>query len=117
MTDIIAIDDDEIILEFYKYTFADEGITVFNNVADAEEWLEGHNTKAIILDFYMPFYDGKTIPEIIDSLKKHAPILICSGVEDARVGEVCIKQGATAFIFKNGDAAKLKRTVKGIING
>lgn len=111
MAKVIAIDDDELILAYYDALFDD--IKCFSAVADAEEYLEFNQADVIILDFHMPDTKRK-VPEIIDSLKSEAPILICSGVEDARVQEVCLKHGATSFLFKNGDSVKLVKRVNAL---
>ena len=109
MKKIIAIDDDPVLLSFYEAVFSDDA-TGFPTVEEALDFLADTEACVVVLDFYIPNSKG-TIDEHIKKLIEYAPVIVRSGVVDARVGESCINAGASHYFFKNGDHQKFIRTV------
>ena len=74
---ILAIDDDESMLVFYKAILNEFGaVRVAINLQEARELLEG--VDLIILDFNLA-KDPERFQQIVPELKNVAPVLLCSG--------------------------------------
>lgn len=80
---ILAIDDDADMLEYYQAALAGLGqVRTAGGLKDARPQLQG--VDLIILDFHLQD-DQETFQKIVPELRKSAPVLLCSGVQDERV--------------------------------
>ena len=107
---ILAIDDDKIMLAVYKAALAEFGqVKTALNLNEARAQLEG--VDLIILDFNLE-HDKETIQEVVPELKKVAPVLLCSGVQDVRVPAIGTMLGIAGYWNKGADYEKLRSLVK-----
>lgn len=111
---ILAIDDEKSMLAFYQVALSDFGeVRTATNLAEARQKLDGINL--IILDFYLE-HDKETIQEIVPELKKFAPVLLCSGVQDIGVPAIGVALGIAGYWNKGTDHDKLRSLVKATLS-
>ncbi len=107
---ILAIDDDDAILSFYKRALSPLGtVRTALSLAEARTQLEGVNL--IILDFDL----GKTpelFQDMVKELKAVAPILLCSGVQDVQVPAFGATLGIAGYWNKGSDRETLVSLVR-----
>lgn len=107
---ILAIDDDKNMLAFYQAALADIGeVRTASNLTEARKKLAG--VDLIMLDFYLE-HDEETIQEIVPELKRVAPVLLCSGVQDVGVPAIGATLGIAGYWNKGTDHDKLLNLVK-----
>jgi DNA-binding NtrC family response regulator len=107
---ILAIDDDRDMLAYYQVILADLGeVRTALNLTEARTKLTG--VDIIILDFYLE-QDPETIQETVPELKKVAPVLLCSGVQDIGVPVIGVESGIDGYWNKADDADKLRSLIK-----
>lgn len=113
-TTILAIDDDATMLKFYEATLAGIGeVRTAINLQEARRQLQG--VDLIILDFYLE-QDQELIQDIVPELKKVAPVLLCSGVQDVRVPSIGAALGIAGYWNKGADHEKLRSLVRSILS-
>ena len=80
---ILAIDDDEAVLAFYKAALAGLGaVRLAPGMREARAQLDG--VDLILLDFDLA-HDDETFQELVPELRKVAPVLLCSAIQDERI--------------------------------
>jgi PAS domain S-box-containing protein len=70
-------------------------------LADGQQWLEGHDTDVILLDLILP--DSRGINTLLE-MKKHSPrvpIVVMTSLGHEEMGCRAIQEGAQDFIYKN----------------
>ena len=111
---ILAIDDDKSMLKFYEVALAEIGdVRTAVDLKEARAQLEGVNL--IILDFYLE-NDKDLIQDIVPELKRVAPVLLCSGVQDVRVPSLGAALGIAGYWNKGADHEKLRSLVRSVLN-
>lgn len=106
---ILAIDDDEAILAFYKAVLAGRGeVRTARSLAEARPQLAG--VDLILLDFDLR-NDQVMFKDVMQELKAKAPILLCSGVQDPRVPPVGAALGAVGYWNKQSGREALASLV------
>lgn len=114
MKTILAIDDDKDMLSLYQTILADLGqVRTALNLTEARKQLEG--VDLIILDFYLK-QDKDYIQEIVPELKKIAPILLCSGIQELSVPVIGAEYGVAGYWNKSADHDKLRSLVKSLLS-
>lgn len=112
---ILAIDDDKDMLAFYQARLADLGqVRTALNLTEARTQMDG--VDLIILDFYLE-QDKETIQEIVPELKKIAPVLLCSGIQELGVPVIGVESGIDGYWNKSTDYVKLRSLVKTLLKG
>lgn len=112
---ILAIDDDKDMLAIYQARLADLGqVKTALNLTEARTQLDGADL--IILDFYLE-QDKETIQEIVPELKKIAPVLLCSGIQELGVPVIGAESGIDGYWNKSTDYVKLRSLVKALLRG
>lgn len=107
---ILAIDDEPEMLAFYKITLAEFGdVRTAISLQEARTQLQG--VDLIVLDFYLE-HDPELIQEIVPELKKTAPVLLCSGVQELGVPTIGAKLGIAGYWNKASDHDKLRALVR-----
>jgi DNA-binding NtrC family response regulator len=107
---ILAIDDDKDMLALYQVILAGLGqMRTALNLTEARAQMEG--VDLIILDFNLE-QDKETIQEILPELKKVAPVLLCSGIQDLGVPVIGAEHGIAGYWNKAADHDKLRLLVK-----
>ena len=112
---IMAIDDDKDMLVFYQAILADLGqVRTALNLTEARKQMDG--VDLIILDFNLE-QDKETIQEIVPELKKVAPVLLCSGIQELGVPVIGVESGIDGYWNKSNDHGKLRSLVKAFLSG
>lgn len=109
---IIIIDDDfrncELLERHLQNT--DHLVISFQSGEDALDYLENNDADVIFLDLIMPEPDGF---EVLQRLKQNEqtraiPVIMVSGIQDAKGVARCIEAGADDYLFKPVDATLLR---------
>jgi CheY-like chemotaxis protein len=116
VTDLLVVDDDEIIRGMLAFLFESEGHTVeqASGGAEALEALRRRQFDCIVLDLMMPGVDGLTVLNTRrqEELAPDTRIIVLtakSGTEDA---VWCWEAGADEFLTKPFDPDRLLRLVR-----
>ncbi|MCX7185407.1 MAG: response regulator [Nitrosospira sp.] len=111
---ILAIDDDELMLAFYQSILAEFGtVRTALNLAEARRQIDG--VDLILLDFYLEDDQG-LFQQIVPELKKAAPVLLCSGIQDERVSGIGSALGVAGYWNKRAGHDKLLALVKTVLD-
>ena len=119
---VVAMDDDEAILDIYDVGLFVKGYDVksFLDPVKAREYILADNPCDIILtDIMMPKIDGITMIKELHSNPKtmNIPIIAVSGLNDAKTLETVLAAGAVDYVVKpfNIDAliSKIEELCKG----
>jgi len=78
---ILAVDDDEFILEFFKDVFGEIGhiTTVYQSPVEAIENFDPRKYDMVITDLEMPVMNGQEFAEKIKAVAPQIPIILLSG--------------------------------------
>jgi DNA-binding response OmpR family regulator len=116
---IIAVDDDDAILDMYKNGLVDFDVLTFDNPKEAWEFLNKTDRlpDLILMDIMMSYLDGITfIREIrMNSKLSLIPVIAVSGLGDAATLNDALLFGATDYIIKPFDIGDLSNRIKRII--
>lgn len=116
---IVAIDDDDTILDMYRSGLVDFEVSAFDNPLKAKEFLLSNQKKPdlILMDIMMPNLDGISfIREIRSNDNLSAiPIITVSGLADAATLNDAMLFGATDYVIKPFDIIELSDKIKNII--
>lgn len=112
--DILAIDDEQVILDSIKKLCASEGYRVDTalNANEALHKLEQRSYKVIISDIMMPGMDGLQLLEIMRVRKIHIPVLMTSGYSTVEYAVKSLYYSALDFIPKPFSFEELISAVK-----
>lgn len=111
---ILAVDDDESMLKFYKVALAEFGeVRIAKNLTDARKQLDGIDL--IILDFNLE-HDQELFQDVVPELLRVAPVLLCSGVDDVRVPSLGASLGIAGYWNKSSGREKLCSLIRSILN-
>jgi DNA-binding NtrC family response regulator len=107
---ILAIDDEKCMLAFYQTALAEFGdVRTAINLEEARKQLPG--VDLILLDFFLE-KDSDLIQDVVPELKKTAPVLLCSGIQDVEVPALGAALGIAGYWNKGSDHDKLRSLVK-----
>lgn len=116
---IVAVDDDDVILDMYKNGLIDFEIKTFDNPRKAKEYLFSDERKPdlILMDIMMPSLDGISFIREIRSNDKvsRIPVIAVSGLSDAATLNDALLFGATDYVIKPFDIIELSDKIKSII--
>jgi CheY-like chemotaxis protein len=113
---VLAVDDDEAILDLMQMILEDEGYRVLlaRDGAEALEMLESTRPDLILLDMRMPNVNG---PQFADAYRQtpgpHAPIVLVTAARDAP--DAASEVGARAHLLKPFDVADLIQVVSAFV--
>lgn len=111
---ILAIDDETDMLAFYRIALAEFGdVKTASNLSDAVKQLEG--VDLIVLDFHLE-QDPDLIQEIVPKLREVAPVLLCSGIQEAGVPAIGVALGIAGYWHKGSDYESLRSLVKSVLD-
>lgn len=101
-TDILIIDDEEVILDAVQKIAAFDGLSsdACLNVTEAIANLDKKEYKLIICDIMMPGKDGFELLEIIHQKKISTPVVITTGYSTLENAVKALYEGAIGFIPK-----------------
>ena len=117
---VIAVDDDETILDVYETGLAADGyeIKTFSNPKTAKTYFAalkpGEAPHVILMDIMMPGIDGISLMHDIHSMDAtaHVPIIAVSGLNDAATLNDALLFGAMDYMVKPFDLAALEAKIK-----
>ena len=110
---ILAIDDEKSMLAFYAVALAEFGIVrTAENLHDARMQLDG--VDLIVLDFNLE-HDLERFQDIVPELKKTAPVLLCSGIQELEVPVMGVGLGIAGYWNKGSDHEMLRSLVRSIL--
>ena len=117
---VVAVDDDEAILDIYETGLSAGGYAVktFANPKKAKEYFAalkpGEAPHVILMDIMMPGIDGISLMHDIHSMDNtaHVPIIAVSGLNDAATLNDALLFGAMDYVVKPFDMAALEAKIK-----
>lgn len=117
---VVAVDDDETILEIYETGLAAEGCEVrtFSEPKKAREFFSSAKPEempdVILMDIMMPGVDGISLMGDIRAkdAAAHIPIIAVSGLNDAATLNDALLFGAMDYMVKPFDLAALMAKIK-----
>jgi len=114
----ILICDDELgVRESLKLILGQEYAVAFvTNGAEAVAYMTAHDPDLALLDLKMPKMDGLEALQQIKVLKPRAKVVILTGYESSDVAAQAIRLGATDFLTKPLDRAKVLARVRALLN-
>jgi len=113
---IVAIDDDDTILEIYESGFENYDLKTFIDPQKAKEYLFSTENipDVILMDIMMPNIDGVSLMNEVHSNSKlsHIPIIAVSGLNDAATLNDALLFGAMDYVVKPFDLTELDAKIK-----
>lgn len=113
---IVAVDDDDTILEIYESGLENYKLKTFLDPKEAKEFLlsSEETPDVILMDIMMPNIDGVTLMNQLHSSDKLAavPIIAVSGLNDAATLNDALLFGAMDYMVKPFDLAELEGKIK-----
>ena len=115
-TRVLAVDDDEEMLDLYSVELARLGFEVLTvpRGADLKAKVLKFKPDLILMDVMMPGVDGISLTRAIrsDPETRHIPVLVVSGLSDAAALNDALLFGALDYLVKPFDIDDLERKVE-----
>jgi len=112
---VMVIDDEDIILEIYKFIFEGLGFTVcaFENPLEAIEDFNKNSEKyrLIFSDMTMPHLNGFEVLNACKQIRKDIPFIICSGHNDLLLKNDITKKDIVGVLTKPANPDDIKKIV------
>lgn len=116
---ILAIDDEEHILELIQYNLEANGFDVVTatSIAEAHKQLENHEIELILLDIMLPDMDGMTALRGFRTKEetKYIPIIMVTAKAEEIDKILGLELGADDYITKPFNILEVKARIKAII--
>ncbi|MFC1943433.1 response regulator [Chloroflexota bacterium] len=115
---ILVIDDDELIISFFKETLEEGGHTVVTAASAARgiAYIVQREFDLIFLDLKMPGTDGAEILREMKSLKRKLPVVIITGYPDSEMMDRAMKQGPLGIMLKPFDDSDIINAVNSFLH-
>ncbi len=111
MEKILFVDDDPILLLFYKEELSEEGYEVFQ-ARDGKEALkiyDRESPKVVVLDLRLKIMDGLETLKALLERNRDLPVILNTA---SPLDENCYKRwGAEAYVVKSSDLTELKAKI------
>ena len=89
------------------------GTTTVATLAAAREAVVADNFDLVLLDLSLPDSHGMATVEDMVGAAPNLPVVVCTGLEDERVGYEAVKRGCQDYLVKGGyDEELLRRTIR-----
>jgi CheY-like chemotaxis protein/glycine cleavage system H lipoate-binding protein len=113
-TDILVIDDEEIVLEAVRHICTAEGLTVetARDGASALRALEAHRYRLVMCDIMMPEMDGFEVLAEVQRRSAATPVIISTGYSTVENAVRSLYAGAIDFVPKPFTADELMSTLR-----
>ena len=119
--DILIAEDDKDIAELMTTMLEKQGysVKVTGNGAQAVQMIGKDRPDLVILDIMMPGMSGTEVLLKIKSTPKiqNIPVIICSVLNDMDRVEKCFKWGASDYVIKPFDSARLSQKIRTLLVG
>ncbi len=114
---LLLVDDDAHLLELIQLQLRGESLDVrtADSGAGAMETLKGARFDAVVLDLGLPDASGLDILKRICTTYGDTPVVILTAREDVESAVACLRAGATDFLSKPFDRARLIASVRGAL--
>ncbi|MBD3241994.1 MAG: response regulator [Chitinivibrionales bacterium] len=116
---ILAVDDEEDVLQSYRATLRAHGINNVRLCADSREvvtLMTQGSYSAVILDLYMPHVSGQQLLEHVHADYPNVPVIVVTGSNEVSTAVECMKAGAFDFMVKPVDENRLVASVRHAID-
>ncbi len=99
---ILIIDDDRDILDTLQILLEHEGYTVVTcgNGHEARAQIEKHSFSAILLDIYLPDFDGLDFIQQVQERGVQTPVVVITGSSEIEMARKAIKIGVFDYLVK-----------------
>ncbi|HET8536134.1 MAG TPA: response regulator transcription factor [Solirubrobacteraceae bacterium] len=112
---VFLVDDVGAFRALMRFTLEeDPRIQVVGEAADGQEGIDGVQRlkpDVVLLDLAMPVLDGFEAMPLIREVSPGTTIVALSGFTAERMAQLCIEQGAHAYLEKGEDAAVIRDAV------
>jgi DNA-binding NarL/FixJ family response regulator len=112
---VFLVDDVGAFRALMRFTLEeDPRIQVVGEAADGQEGIDGVERlkpDVVLLDLAMPVLDGFEAMPLIREVSPGTTIVALSGFTAERMAQLCIEQGAHAYLEKGEDAAVIRDAV------
>jgi CheY-like chemotaxis protein len=115
---ILMVDDDEQFLKIGKVKLSRYyNVVTKSSGRAALDYLETHQADLIILDYFMPLYDGGKVLAILKHREKtkNIPVIMLSSVPEEEIMSVCRNNPPEGVAVKNGHLEELLVIIKGLL--
>jgi len=115
MKTVLVIDDDREIREWVMAVLESRGYYVLEaeNAIRANELLGTESVDLIVLDVMMPWLDGLSLLEAVQTSRKtSAPVIVFTSRQDERIRAKALACGASDFILKPIKASEFLECVR-----
>ena len=121
MTSIVLADDDEDLRAIYAPLLRTAGHSVWeaSGGSEAVEMVRKHRPRLLILDVWMPGFNGFEVLEVLrhDPASNGLKILMLSNLGDADTRLECFEMGAADYVVKGLALTELRDRVAGLLAG
>ena len=112
---ILMVDDDPEFLKVAKIKLSKYyKVLTVNSGKTALEYLSTHKVDLVLLDYFMPLYDGKNILNILrhrDATKK-LPVIVVSALSEEEIMNACLKNPPDGVVSKPVDMDELLKMIQ-----
>jgi len=112
---ILIVDDDSIMREILKGMLRNAGHSIVGEASNGEQVagvLEKATPEVICLDIHMPKMDGMQCLEMLKATHPHIVVVMISSEATLPVVQGALAKGASGFIVKPFNAAKVLDTIQ-----
>lgn len=121
MTQILLIDDHQVILESLKLLLRTidnvEIVGTLNDSRDAIAFITENDVDLVITDFNIPYLSGIDLTLQIKSTFPDIKVLLLTMVEDAPNIREAIRAGVNGYIFKKTGRSEIEKAIERIMAG
>ncbi len=117
MSTILVVDDDDTIRSYLARALTRAGfaaVTAADGV-EALEQVEATQPDLIVLDVLMPKANGREVLNSLRSRNDWTPVILLTGVGEARSRAAALEQGADDYLNKPFDAAELVARIRAVL--
>jgi DNA-binding NtrC family response regulator len=118
MKKILAIDDDQAVLNYLNIMLLQTGayqVSTLANSAKAFQELKNTNYDLLLLDMDMPEVNGLEILKHIKEKNMDIEIIVLTGVEDVELAVSAMKLGAFDYLTKPVDNDQLLKIIAAVL--
>lgn len=116
---ILMIDDDVEFLKIAKIKLSNyHKVLTVNSGKTALDYLTSHKVDLIILDYFMPLYDGNNILNILKHREstKEIPVIMVTSLRRDEVATACAKNPPDGVVTKPVNMDELLSTIQKLLN-